>query len=366
MDQQLTFADLGAVVELGEVGDARFAELPVLYASLFSTKNWFDAYFSGPATGCCILDDPRHVLVFRREGGTVEIYNRMFAIAPCDAERACRALFRAFPFVHRVRLHVLFPPRELRLPVRDLGGRDHMMLELPETAEAWEASLGKSTRRNLKLYENRLRRAHPDALTEVIDPASRAAELLDLLVAWKVARFSARGQTTYWESRPEEYALMLELLRRDAEVQITSINGRVAAIVVLFWNGSGVCAQEWAHDPDYESLHLGYTSLRAAVKLAIERGARTMDLLWGNEQYKERFGARHVTSSGVSVFPSQTARVHSLGEARELASRRVGRTARRRYWQARHQAGRLARGATDRVRAARSRNDRGTASDERA
>jgi hypothetical protein len=352
MDQRLVYADLGAVVELGAVDEARFAELPGLYSSLFSTRDWFDRYFPDPPTGCCTLDAPRHVLIFRRDGGTVEIYNRTFEIAPRDAERACRALFRAFPFINRVHLHVLFPPRELRLPLRDLGGRDHMVLDLPETTEAWEASLGRSTRRNLRQYENRLRRAHPDAVTEVVDPSSRAAELLDLIVAWKVARFSARGQVTYWESRPEEYTLMLELLRRGGEAQITTIDGRVAAIVLLFWSGSGVCAQEWAHDPKHEALHLGFVSLRAAVTLAIERGARTMDLLWGNEQYKERFGARRVTSRGLSVFPSQAARVHSLGEARQVAYRRLGREARRRYWQARHQAGRLVRGAANGARAA--------------
>jgi CelD/BcsL family acetyltransferase involved in cellulose biosynthesis len=152
---------------------------------------------------------------------------------------------------------------------------------------------------------------------------------------------------------------MLELLRRSGEAQITTIDGRIAAIVVLFWNGSGVCTQEWAHDPEYESLHLGFISLRAAVTLAIERGARTMDLLWGNEQHKERFGARHVTSSGLSVFPSQTARLHSLGEARDVASRRIGRAARRRYWQARHQAGRLVRGAAARTRGGREKDQTG-------
>ncbi|NLE23130.1 MAG: GNAT family N-acetyltransferase [Actinobacteria bacterium] len=359
MKQRLAYPDLGATVELGEVRDDLLAELPALYGSLFSTSDWFDLFFDRPPTGCCILEDPRHVLVFGRDGrGTVEIYNRTFEITPRDAERACRALFRVLPFVHRIRLHVLFAPGELRLPTRVLGTRDHLMLDLPGTAEEWEASLGRSTRRNLKLYENRLRRAYPDARTEVIDPRDRAEELLDLIVAWKVARFSAKGLTTYWETRPDEYTLVFELLKRgNGEAVVTTVDGRVAAIVLLFWIGQSVCAQEWAHDPAFDSLHLGFVCLRAAIRHAISRGAVSMDLLWGNEQYKERFGARHVPSSGISVFPTRRARLHTLREERQVAWRRLRREGSRRYWQARHQAGRVVRGATARVRAARTPND---------
>lgn len=358
---RLTFPDLRAIVELGDVADALLDELPGLYNSLFSTRQWFAAYDQEytAASGVCVLEDPRHVLVFARNGGTVEILNRTFVIAPADAERACKAIFRALPFAHRVHLHVLFPPRELRLPTRWIGTRDHLMLDLPGSVDDYEASLGRSTRRNLRLYENRLRRAFPDVRTEVIAPGERAAELLDLIVAWKVARFSAKGRTTYWEERPQEYASLHKLLQHDGEVQITTIEGRVAAIVVLFWVGSGACAQEWAHDPQYESLHLGFVSLRAAIHLAIERGAAGMDLLWGNAPYKERFGARHVPSSALSVFPTQAARLHSLGEARQVASSRLGLEWRRRYWQARHQGGRLARGVIARTRATQRQSEAG-------
>jgi hypothetical protein len=346
---RLDYPDLGATVEIGEIPDALLDELPELYGSLFSTREWFAIFDHWRPTGVCVLRDPRHVIVFGRDGGTVEVYNKTFAIAPADAERACRAIFRAFPFAHRIRLHVLFPPPELRLPRRVISGRDHMMLDLPQSVEEYESSLGRSTRRNLRLYENRLRRACPDACTEVIVPGERAAELLDLIVQWKVARFSATGRTTYWETRPKEYEFLLELLRHSGEAQVTTIDGRVAAVILLFTMGHGVCAQEWAHDPEYERLHLGFVALRSAIHLAVERGATTMDLLWGNEQYKERFGARHVRSSVLSVFPSQSARLHSLGEAREVATRALGREGRRRYWQTRHAAGRLVRGAAART-----------------
>lgn len=354
------FPDLGASVELGPVSEEALAELPCLYGSLFSTREWFAAFEDWRPGGVCRLEHPRHLLVLGDEGGgTVRVYNKTFAMEPRDAERACRAIFRALPGARRIHLNASFLPRELRLPRRELGHTDHYVIDLPESMPEYEAALGKSTRRNLRLYENRLRRAHPDVQTRTFIPGEQAAGLLDLIVEWKIARFSARGRTTYWETREREYSGLLELLSHAGEAQVTTIDGRTAAIVLLFFVGNGVFAQEWAHDPDYESLHLGFVTLKEAVGLAIDRGARSMDLLWGNGPYKERFGATPRRNVALSVFPSSIARLYSLGEARDIAARRAKEEARRRYWDARHRAGRMLRAGVNRSRDAASKAQRG-------
>jgi hypothetical protein len=47
--------------------------------------------------------------VFDRHGDTLDVLNKTFRIAPADASRACRALFRAFPEVRRIHLEVMTP-----------------------------------------------------------------------------------------------------------------------------------------------------------------------------------------------------------------------------------------------------------------
>jgi len=341
----MSFPDLRAGVVTGPVSDELLAELPPLYSSLFATREWFESFEDWRPAGACVLDGPRHVLVYGREGDTLIVYNKSFPIAPGDVERACRALFRALPDVRRIRLEVMFPAGELPLPHRTLYSTDHMVIDLPESVAAYDATLGKSTRRNLRLYENRVRRAFPEARTEIVVPGDDGNAIMDLIVKWKIARFAAQGRTTYWEKRPKEYHCLVALLRDCGEAQITYLAEEPAAIVLLFPVGDSICAQEWAHDPDHESLHLGFLSLYEAVCEAITRGATSMDLLWGNAPHKARFGAKLRRATALSVFRSQTARLYSLGEAREVASRQLKHVGQRRYWQARHAAGRLVRWA---------------------
>lgn len=345
MTSDAFFPDLRASLVTGPVSDELLDELPTLYGSLFATREWFTSFEDWRPAGACVLDDPRHILVYRRDGDTLIVYNKAFPIAPGDVKRACRALFRALPDVRRIRLEVMFPASELRLPHRVLYSTDHMVIDLPESAAGYDASLGKSTRRNLRLYENRVRRAFPDARTEIVAPGDGGGAIMDLIVKWKIARFATQGRTTYWEKRPKEYDCLVELLRHCGEAQITYLTDAPAAIVLLFFVGDSVCAQEWAHDPEHESLHLGFVSLYQAVCEAISRGVTSMDLLWGNAPYKARFGAKLRRATALSVFRSQTARLYSLREAREVASRRLQREGQRRYWQARHAAGRLVRRA---------------------
>jgi CelD/BcsL family acetyltransferase involved in cellulose biosynthesis len=337
------YPDLDATVLAGPPPDALLDQLPELYGSLFSTREWFESFDDWRPAAACVLDSPRHVLVIRDGGDTLTVYNKAFPIAPADAARACRALFRAFPRARRIHLEVMFPPSRLELPKRVLYSTDHMVVDLPGSAEAYDAALGKSTRKNLRLYANRARRAFPDLHTETVTPAADGGAIVDLIVKWKIARFAAQGRTTYWEQRPGEYTNLVDLLRRCGEAQVTSIGGTPVAVVLLFPVGASMCAQEWAHDPEYERFHLGFVSLHEAIHASIARGATSIDLLWGNAPYKERFGATLRRATALSVFPTQAARLHSLGEAREVAVRDLRREGRRMYWDARHAAGRALR-----------------------
>ena len=121
------FADLGATVH-PRVDPSRYAaELDGLYSSLFATVDWFETHDLPEWMGACVLEKPRHVLLFIGKGTTVEVLNKAFAIAPEDARRACRALCRAFPHVRRIHFEVMFAPSTLALPARVLHHTDHMV-----------------------------------------------------------------------------------------------------------------------------------------------------------------------------------------------------------------------------------------------
>ena len=112
----LRYPDLGATVYPYCVPPGLADELPDLYGSVFATWDAFLVWDGRLPTGACVLDEPRHVVLFRGADHTVEVLDHGCAIAPADVARLCRALFRALPLVLRVHVEITFAPWELRLP----------------------------------------------------------------------------------------------------------------------------------------------------------------------------------------------------------------------------------------------------------
>jgi CelD/BcsL family acetyltransferase involved in cellulose biosynthesis len=334
-DAKLEFADLAVTIYQGSIPEGLADDLERLYGSLFSTIDWFETHDDARPDGACVLERPSHVLMFRRDGDTVEVLNKTFEIAPRDAWRACAALFRAFPGARRIHVEVMCPPQELRVPMRVLYTTDHMIIDLPGSTDEYYQSLGRSTRRNLRSARNRLRREHPDAETRVLRPGEGAVELLDEFLRWKRDRFRDKGRTTYWDDDPRLEKRFLELLRRRGEAHVLEIAGRRAAINFVFPVGDTICAQESSFDPGYTRLDLGLLSQYETVLNAIEQGARRMNLLWGSEAHKQHFGAVAHRATALSVFRSQAARLWSLDEAMDVGRRRLRKASEAYYWKSR-------------------------------
>ena len=336
----LEFVDLGAVVHLDGVPPDVAERLPALYGSFRCSVECLATFGSNQPEGACVLHEPPHVLLFKVEGSTIVVLNQAFAIGPADASRAFRALFRALPGTRRIHVQVMFPPRELGLPKWVRGPIQHFSIALPDTVEAYDAMLGRSTRRRLRGYENRLHREYPDATTKTITPGEHTRELVDLFVAWKLTRFHARGLTTYWENDarfPERFA---ELVRQFGEVHVMMVAGKPAAIVFTFPAGDTLCALEAAFDPQYQHIDLGLLSLRDVAREAVRRGAKNLDLTTGDRQYKERLGATLHTAWGLSVFRHRVDKLWAPREGYGVAVRWVKRY-NHHYWHVRHAARRL-------------------------
>jgi len=323
--RELRYADLGATVYPDSVPPGLADELPALYGSLFSTLDWFLAQDRRPPTSACILEEPRHVILFRRKGSTVDVLNKAFACRRDDAERICRALFRAMPGVRRLHLDIMFPPSELTFPTRIRERLDRMVIELPPTTDAYYRSLGKSTRKNIRWGQNHLRRAFPDVTTETITAGGRSQELVERLVEWKIERYRRKGLITYWEIDPTMLGRTVSLVRRCGEVRITSIAGEEIALDLFFRVGETVYAYESANDPRYDDYSLGFLTFYWLICDAIEAGARRVDALDGTEWSKTPLGAHAVRTTRLSVFPNRLFRLLSLGEALWLMRERYRR-----------------------------------------
>jgi CelD/BcsL family acetyltransferase involved in cellulose biosynthesis len=347
----LRFADLDASIHPRVDPQGYAAELDVLYSSLFATVDWFETHEDPPWMGACVLERPRHVLLFTGKGDTVEVLNKAFVMAPADAERAFQALFRAFPHVRRIRVEVLFPPSSLHCPKLVLFASNHMVVDLPPTADEYRASLGKRMRKTLRQSMNRLARDFPELTTDVFPSAGddRAPTLFKQLLEWKTARFAERGLKTYWDEYPEMVESFLALLRRRGEVHLTTVSGDSVALAFVFPVGDAICAQESAFDPAYGRYGLGTLSQHWVMCSAISRKYATVNMLWGGETHKSHFAATPRLASAIVVFRDRRAFLSSA-QTWAITWRSARRQATKQYWRARHSAGRRLRSLSSRTR----------------
>lgn len=318
----LHFSDLGATVHVGCVPDGLTEELPELYCSLHSTLDWILTQGGKSPNGACVLDAPRHIALFRQSGETIEVLTRTFACEPDSADRLCEALFRAFPRARRIHVDVLFHPADLKRPFRVVERVSHQVIDLPSRVDDYRLSLGKSTRKTLRSYRNRLHRAHPDVRTETICPGERSRELVERLVDWKIQRFRKQGRVTYWESNPGLLERTASLLERCGQCRITYIAGREAAIHLCFRVGDTAYALEGAYDPAYDHHRLGFLTMYETVCAAIEAGATRFNALEGTAQPKALLGARPVPSTRLSVYRSRLHRLLAVKEMYQIGRRR--------------------------------------------
>jgi CelD/BcsL family acetyltransferase involved in cellulose biosynthesis len=334
----LSFPDLKATVVADAAPPASLEQLSLLYNTIFSTLDWWETQDLKTPTGICELTDPRHILAFTKDGRDVEILNKVFFIRPEDVRRACQAIFRSFPDVDRIRLEILFPPSALGLPHRLTATGEHMVIDLPAGVAEYDASLGKRTRGNIRNFQNRLRRDHPDVVTRVSVPGDGADALFEQFLAWKMERFHSQGRTTFWEDLPYQVDRFKALARRRAEVHVTSIDGAPAAIRMMFPVGVTTVSLQGSFDPAYSRYRLGLLSSYWAICDAIERGMRQINLLWGTTDYKSHLGATPRPTGNVSIYRSRLARLRASDEALVVARRECGRRARAAYWDSRARA----------------------------
>ena len=123
---------------------------PRCTAASTRTLDWMLTQGGRPPNGACVMEEPRHVVLFHQGDGAVEVLNRFFACTPDDADRICRALFRAFPRTNRIHLDVMFPPADLAFPRRIRERLSHMVIDLPASVDEYYHSLGKKTRHNIR------------------------------------------------------------------------------------------------------------------------------------------------------------------------------------------------------------------------
>jgi CelD/BcsL family acetyltransferase involved in cellulose biosynthesis len=158
------------------------------------------------------------------------------------------------------------------------------VLRLPDTADAYLASLGKATRKNFKYHGNRLKRNYPELAFRVfIDGDIPSAYVRDIIELNR-ARMMTKNKSS--EIDDEETARLTRLVRESGLVSVMILDGKVVAGTVCSRVGANYFMHINAHDPAYDDARLGKLCCYMTICDCIERGGKEFHFMWGRFEYK--------------------------------------------------------------------------------
>ena len=178
------------------------------------------------------------------------------------------------------------------------------VLPLPESWEAYLASLDSKERHELKRKRRRLARDHPDAVFRTATPESLEADLRTFVEMHRGAEghkghFMKPEIATFFE-RVARAFVPLGWLRLD----FLEVGGRAIAATFAFEIDGVFYLYNSAYEPDAARLSPGLMLVSELLKSFIERGFARFDFLRGRERYKYQLGSQAVPLNNVRVIRS--------------------------------------------------------------
>ncbi len=294
-DAPATDAAVDIVSEIHEYAVPAFAAaaLDRLYGSLYASLRHLELCDAARPTPHTWIGYRRGevvgVLLFRMRGLQAVVLTEMMDLGQDIAAEFCRAVFSRFAYAEAACFNAISLPRPLSgLVLQQYAFSENYVIALPARVDAYVNALGKSTRKTLRGYGNRLQRDHPDMRWEVMQGSDMRGDELRRFVRqlqqFKRASMAARGKRA--EVSRRDTARMLKLASETGLLGIARMDGRIVGGSLACRVGDNYVMLLSAADPALESYRLGMLCCFWSVCDCIRVGARECHLLWGRYQYK--------------------------------------------------------------------------------
>jgi len=166
------------------------------------------------------------------------------------------------------------------------------VLDLPETWEEYEATLGRNLRQNLRRYARKLdREASGPVVERLVVSESEVSETVEGLARLHQDIRTARGDTGSFADRRmidfHKAAALRFLEAGRLRLHRLDVDGEMAAAISCFRHDETVSFYTTGYDPALSGYGPGRRIMAVAIRSAIDEGARRFDFLRGDEAYKQ-------------------------------------------------------------------------------
>lgn len=245
------------------------------------------------------------VLLFRRTRRVVTVLNEGIRIGREEAELFARHMFARYRTVGAVLFgSVETEAQDFAVPSQRYPYVEDTVLALPPTVQRYWEGLGARTRANLKNYLNKLRRDEPAFAFAVYERQDVDEQHVRAIIGLNRQRMRRKDKVSTIDAQEEES--ILRYVRERGFVGVATIAGRFCGGVLMYRLGRNFTLRILAHDPRYDSCHLGLVCTYLSICACIERGGEGQFYFgWGRDGYKYRLGGKPRQLSRLVLYRSR-------------------------------------------------------------
>lgn len=307
-------------------------ELHRLYGSLCSSMQHFRVYGGLAGASTFVLQRGQKIAAiffFRLDKGHVQVLNEGMPIDTPSVSAFAGYIFGRFKEANAISFTAVESTiQDLGFPFRQFSCTEDTVIELPRTPDEYMNSLGKSTRKNIKQYLNRLQRDYPSFQYQIYDGKEVEESLIHGIIEFNRIRFANKNKVS--AIRAEEEQRIVQMVRECGIVGAATIDGKLCAGSITYCIGDHYHSRLRTCNPEFDNYRLGLICGYLMIAECIRRSGKAFHFMAGRESQKTLLLGQHRDQIRMSIFRSNAAMLQYADVLFKHASRNAVRAATRR------------------------------------
>lgn len=296
----------------GQIPDYAEQELARLHAGRYSSLAHFEVYGHADTASTYIASrggEPAALLLYRRDGDVVRVLNEGIPLSEAEARRLAGHLMSGDDAPAAVLFRaVAMEPAEGDALLQRVECEQDSILILPQSRQAYLASLGASTRSMLKNRLNKIKRELPGFEYKVYEQDQVDAHMVRAILDLQRTRIAGKRGAVIVDEIEEQR--VLQMVARCGIVGVATVDGHCCGGSIAYRHGDTVSGLILAHDSAYDVYRMGFLCSYLMCSACTEReGIRQFNFGWGREPYKAQLGGKARALSDVAIYRSHWQRL---------------------------------------------------------
>ena len=294
-----------------------------LYGSLYSTLAHLRLH--DPLTGVCTYgawdkDKLTALFLYEKHRHAVRVLNEGMQLSSDDINHFAEHLFGQEQAIDRIEFHaVKLDGLDLDYAAMRFGCTEDIVIDLPDSEDAYLSQLGKSTRKTLRHNLARAQRLLPGFRHEVRDGKSTPEQTIRALMHFNHARMAGKQQSSALVGKASDQ--LMALMRTRGQVGLVTVDGTLCGGTLACRIGDDLFSLVNAHDPAYDGFSMGSLSRYLMITASIHAGAKRFHLLGGQLRIKQAMHGEKQRLDHLVLYRTRLDQLLHAGGITQLAGR---------------------------------------------